>query len=110
MGKIIKGSAETQAINNLNPTLTELHQLKMVKRENVLRELLSQNEAVILFTKADGTQRNLRCTTDESKIPVEFHPKGTGKAQAKGLINAFDLENNGWRSFHVASVEKVTML
>ena len=67
----------------------------------------------VVFTKKDGTERELYCTLDESRIPADKQPKtkesnstttGQGSDEA---VRVFDTEKQEWRSFRWDSVKKV---
>lgn len=64
----------------------------------------------IVFTKKDGTEREMRCTLVESKIPQDKQPKTQeGSSQTSGsAVRVFDLEKQEWRSFRWDSVKKVS--
>ena len=72
-----------------------------------LRELLKTQEAKISFTKKDGTEREMRCTLAESKIPTEKLPKNSKKSKSDDALAVFDVEKNDWRSFRFDSVTKI---
>lgn len=78
---------------------------------DVLQKLRS-GETTVVFTKVDGSQRTMRCTLDESRIPVDKRPKVSEAAEgqpevastAGSSIRVFDLDVQGWRSFRVNSI------
>ena len=72
-----------------------------------LRGLLLEQEATILFTKKDGTERKIRCTLAESKIPNEKLPKNSGKSKSDDALAVFDVEKQDWRSFRWDSVTRI---
>lgn len=74
---------------------------------NWLKGVLREGEAVIVFTKSDGTERTMKCTLSEAKIPAEFAPKGSDRAKTDETLAVFDLESQGWRSFRWDSVKSV---
>jgi hypothetical protein len=78
-------------------------------KESIMKTIIENKltEGITLrvtFTKKDGTERVMTCTKNMEKIPVEHHPKGTGKPRTSDAIAVFDLDNNGWRSFSPSSV------
>ena len=87
----------------------------MMQLENVNLDLLKENlleklrtdAANVKFTKADGTERTMRCTLVESKIPADKRPKST-EAQTSSTVGSavrvFDLDKGEWRSFRLMSV------
>ena len=74
---------------------------------------LSTSGLIVTFTKKDGTERVMRCTTNLSMIPVEKHPKGEktiSEGEEKKVETSkrvFDLEKQEWRSFRYDSVISV---
>lgn len=68
-------------------------------------EILREGVVTVTFTKNDGSERTMRCTLAENKIPAEKLPKGTGKAENADVQAVFDVENDGWRSFRWDSVK-----
>lgn len=65
------------------------------------------NDLCITFTKADGTERKLRCTLREELIPTDKAPKGTGRAVTETTQRVFDLDLGEWRSFRWESIKSV---
>lgn len=76
---------------------------------NNLIESLSRGPVVVTFTKKDGSERIMPCTTNDDIIAA----KGSSADflyQGVNTLTVFDLENNGWRSFNVDSVKKVQVI
>jgi hypothetical protein len=69
-----------------------------------LHGVLKKGEVSVKFTKKDGTERTMRCTTNTDRIPVELHPKNDQKKVNESVQTAFDLDINEWRSFRWDSV------
>lgn len=67
----------------------------------------------IVFTKKDGTERTMRATLVESRIPLDKQPKSTGveeEANSKTVgsaVRVFDTEVQEWRSFRWDSIKEV---
>lgn len=65
----------------------------------------------VTFTKKDGTERNMRCTLVEGRIPADKKPTqqtSTTSSQIAGsAVRVFDTEKNEWRSFRWDSVTQV---
>jgi len=63
----------------------------------------------VTFTKKDGTERAMRCTLDEGRIPTEKAPKNenTSATYSGSAVRVFDTEVSEWRSFRWDSVTKV---
>jgi hypothetical protein len=77
------------------------------KEKNWLRTLLKEDVVSITFIKKDGSERIMKCTLLESKIPSEFAPKGSEKTKSDEVLPVFDVENEGWRSFRWDSIRKI---
>lgn len=80
-------------------------ELNEYSRETLIKQLAS-GPVVVTFTKKDGTERTMPCTTNEAIIAVKgksasYIPTGTEVA------TVFDLEVNDWRSFRFSSVKTV---
>jgi len=97
-------------------------QVKEQIREWV-RGLLQNSEVTVTFTKADGTDREMLCTLDHSRIPVSIAKPIKTTAPVDGIIReskkprrepdphsirVFDVEKQEWRSFRFDRLKKVT--
>jgi len=65
-----------------------------------LRELLRSEIVTLSFTKKDGSQREMLCTTMVEHIPQTSNTS----VVSKDLVTVWDLENAGWRSFRFDSL------
>ena len=77
-----------------------------------LENLRTRAEGVtVVFTKSDGTERTMRCTLLESKIPVDKQPKTETptSSTAGSALRVFDLDKGEWRSFRWDSVKRITI-
>ncbi len=63
-----------------------------------VRRALAAGEVEVTFTKADGSSRVLRGTTNLGWVPASQHPKGM-KEPNPMVQPVFDLEKMEWRSF-----------
>lgn len=74
----------------------------------VLAHLADTTPLTVTFTKADGTERRMTCTTNRLLIPNEMLPHSSMTTYvSEDVIRAFDLEKNGWRSFRKDSILRV---
>lgn len=77
---------------------------------DALKSLLNVGPVSVTFTKKDGTERVMKCTTKWSYIPDEKHPIGESTlTENREVIRVYDLDNDGWRSFRVDSVRSFDM-
>lgn len=79
-----------------------------------LKELLSNTVSTVVFTKIDGTEREMKCTLLPEYIPAKPVVEGQQllteslpKAENPSTLAVWDLETNGWRSFRTDSVKSV---
>jgi len=84
-----------------------------------IRSLLINSEVTVTFVKADGTDRDMLCTLDHSRIPVSIakpisidgivrESKKPRKEPDPHSIRVFDMEKQEWRSFRFDRLKKVT--
>ena len=81
-------------------------------RDELLNTLRGDSIAYVKFTKTNGETRHMKCTRNPKYIPESMAPtKADDKQKEKtpikenlDVINAFDVEKKGWRSFRVDSV------
>jgi len=79
-----------------------------------LRVKLRNGVVTVNFTKKDGTERIMNCTTAEKYLPeveVKVVQEGTEKKARKMSIDShsvFDMDANAWKSFRWDSIKSVT--
>lgn len=77
-------------------------------------DVLKENVAKVTFLKADGTLREMRCTLKSEYLPQMITEEGSEvqrkRMQNESVVSVWDLDNNGWRSFRVDSVQDVQLL
>ena len=78
-----------------------------------LKKLLLENILTVVFTKKDGTEREMRCTLKAEHLPiVEKHEDDEAKKdkkQSDTSIAVWDLDKSAWRSFRIDSVVSYTI-
>ena len=82
-------------------------ELNLDPLKEAILEKLRTAETTVKFTKADGTERTMRCTLVESKIPVDKRPKTVESQTAStagSALRVFDLDKGEGRSFRLTSV------
>lgn len=76
----------------------------------MIKNHLSEDVITVTFTKADGSERVMRCTTSGEFIPEDHMPKEDSTRKfSDETQRVFDVENAGWRSFRWDSVTEVTL-
>lgn len=71
------------------------------------KTVLKENIANVVFTKADGSERKMRCTLDAGYLPAVEATKSESapKKQSTEAVAVWDLDAEGWRSFRIDSVK-----
>lgn len=78
-----------------------------------MKQILQNNVAMVVFTKADGTERELKCTLLPEYLPNKVNDgqqllqESLPTNQNLTTISAWDLENQAWRSFRIDSVKNI---
>ena len=70
-------------------------------------ESLHQGICEVTFTKADGTERTMKCTLAKSILPPDNRQVLT-ETEGRGnpnVVAVWDTEAGGWRSFTIDSVK-----
>ena len=79
-----------------------------------LRGHLNYGPVTVTFTKKDGTERVMKCTTSESLVPPvpvlteEVSVPKKEKKKNEDVMSVFDLEVQEWRSFRWDSIKSVS--
>lgn len=84
-----------------------------------IKGLLQKQQITVVFTKADGTDREMLCTLNPEQlpgVPVSTGPvdgivkesKKPRKEPDPHSIRVFDLEKKEWRSFRFDRLKKVS--
>ena len=75
------------------------------KLRKYLLDTLKQSKMLIVFDKADGTRREMKCSLHESYLPPQQSKAEVRRREGnKDVIACWDIEKEGWRSFRVDSV------
>jgi hypothetical protein len=81
----------------------------MFIREDI-KETLKGCIAKVTFEKSDGSMREMRCTLIDTYLPpLKVLAEGETPAVRKEnleVLSVWDVDNNGWRSFRIDSVQK----
>ena len=118
--RLLKGAPGTQyqEANDAN---------KSIMRDWV-RGLLQQQSITVTFTKADGTDRDMKCTLNWELIPEKppmavishsasivgrvdglvTETKKPRKEPDPAVVKVYDLEAKAWRSFRMDRLKKIT--
>ena len=76
-----------------------------------LKEVLQNGIVSVVFEKVDGTIREMNCTLNKEHMPPQLLTEEQNAAKVRtendDLLSVWDVDANGWRSFHVSKVRKV---
>ena len=75
--------------------------------KNDLSELLRNGKLEVSFIKKDGNSRLMLCSLEEKYLPPMMEDAETVTKDNPDVLSVWDMENNGWRSFHVSKVKEV---
>ena len=97
-----------------------LEEKDIPKFKKWLKSHLNYGPVTVTFTKKDGTERIMLCTTNEDLIPKVIHESNTNnpvdfpKEKPARKINedvlpVYDLEAKAWKSFRWDSIKTITL-
>ena len=67
---------------------------------NHVRSVLSESVGTVIFTKKDGTERKMICTTSTNLIPSEsLTTSDNPRKPNPDVQTVWDLQKEAWRSF-----------
>lgn len=77
----------------------------MLTRKEEIQEVLRKGECEVIFTKANGDERQMVCTLEPSYLPTidPDAPKGESN-ETEDVVTVWDVEANGWRRFRIDSI------
>ena len=114
--RLLKGAPGTmyQEADDVNKTIMR----------DWVKSLLNKQEITVSFTKADGTDRDMKCTLNWDLIPPVASKAVAGRVDGlvtearkerkepkepdPAVIKVFDLEAQAWRSFRMDRLKKIT--
>jgi len=73
-----------------------------------LQEILSKNTVSVVFTKKDGTERNMFCTLDPQFLPAmreDTTVSDSKRPPNDSVVAVWDLDIGAWRSFRLDSIK-----
>lgn len=78
-----------------------------------LKSHLKYGPVTVVFTKKDGTERVMECTTSPELVPAEPIVEGAEPKREKktneDVMPVFDLEAKHWKSFRWDSIKEVRL-
>jgi hypothetical protein len=93
----------------MNPTI-DWKEEDWTKFESWLRGMLSTDTVTVTFTKKDGTDRIMNCTTNPDVVPkVEIKEGATPRKQSETTMRVFDTDIKEWRSFTTKSIKQINV-
>ena len=95
-------------VDNYEPWYASANDEDRAEFREWLRGVLKSETVCLTFKKKDGTIREMRCTLNESELPVQ-EEKTTKTVRKENLdsLPVFDLDKKEWRAFRFDSVQKI---
>ena len=89
---------------------TEFTEGDWKKLDKWLRGVLQTETVTVTFTKKDGTERVMNCTTNPDVVPkVEIKEGATPRKQSETTMRVFDTDIKEWRSFTTKSITHLSV-
>jgi len=93
----------------MNPTI-DWKEEDWIEFEFWLRGMLSTDTVTVTFTKKDGTERVMNCTTNPDVVPkIEIKEGATPRKQSETTMRVFDTDIKEWRSFTTKSIKQINV-
>lgn len=73
-----------------------------------IKTKLEAGIATVVFTKADGSERSLKCTLQASMLPARESSEKPQRADNPEVVHVWDVDNNGWRTFRLDSMKDIS--
>lgn len=74
---------------------------------NWLTSMLKMGGVELTFTKVDGSERVMKASLEEDKIPVYENKTGRKKTQNLDVVSVVDLDINEWRAVRYDSIKQI---
>lgn len=75
-----------------------------------LKQILENGVATVVFTKLDGTERQMKCTLLSEYLPVsdkQTLTEGKKHKESDHSLSVWDIEKSAWRAFRLDSIKEV---
>ncbi len=96
---------------NLVPKQMTLSDKEVVLFKKWLKSHLAMGPVTVTFTKKDGSERVMNCTTSSKLVPpnpvVEGVEAKKEKKANEEVMPVYDIDAEGWRSFRWDSIKQV---
>ena len=95
---------------NIQMALNNFSEKDLALFKKWLRSCLKFGPVDLTFTKKDGTERVMKCTTSPTIIMFKDPSILESKREKKpneDVMPVYDLENNSWKSFRWESIKRV---
>ena len=79
-----------------------------MKKQDIV-EMLTKEVCTVVFTKADGSKRTMKCTLKDGIVPAYEKKTDLKKPVNDNVLPVYDVDNEGFRSFRVDSVESIVV-
>ena len=73
-----------------------------------IKAKLETGIATVVFNKADGSIRTMKCTLQPSYLPPKVETNGPTKFNNPEVVAVWDIDNSAWRSFRIDSIKEIS--
>lgn len=94
----------------------QLNEAEMKKFKPWLKGMLALGPVTVIFTKKDGTERVMECTTNPELVPVDLNEEKAHNNDIKkerkvneDVCPVYDLQSKAWKSFRFDSIKEVRL-
>lgn len=78
------------------------------ENKDIIRKILRDGPAKVVFTKKDGTIREMICTLKRAILEEkQVELVNSGRRVNEEVLNVYDLEKDDWRSFRIDNVHAI---
>jgi WYL_2, Sm-like SH3 beta-barrel fold len=91
-------------MTNSKNTSTLAPDFELDASKRAIASLLRQHEAIITFTKKDGTQRVMKCTLKEGVVVPHEKTTDRVKEPKPDILPVWDIEAQAWRSVTIPNI------
>lgn len=84
--------------------------MEIIMEKFQLKQILENGVATVVFTKLDGTERQMKCTLLSEYLPVsdkQMLTEGKTHKQSDHSLSVWDIEKSAWRAFRLDSIKEV---
>lgn len=91
----------------LGTTTTAEKPLATTEGREWLKSHLRMGPVKVVFTKKDGTDREMNCTLQEGVVVPHENKTDRTKVENDEILAVWDIDKNAWRSFRLDTIKSI---